>query len=68
MGPTAAEAVGPGGEGGVKDFLAAPADFPPGPVVDGLRGVQPDSGMTVLVVLVFEEKLAERAGLAGRRE
>lgn len=68
MGTAAAEAVGPGGEGGVEDFLASPADFPPGAVVDGLRGVQPDSGMAVLVVVVVEEKLAERAGLAGRRK
>jgi hypothetical protein len=45
-------------------LLAAGADFPPGAVVDGLGGVQADSGMAVPGVVVGEEKVAELAGFA----
>ena len=38
-------------------------DVPGGAVVDGRRGVQPDAGMAVGVVVVGEEDVAEAAGL-----
>lgn len=57
------EPVRAGGAGGVEDFLAVSADFPAGAVVNGLRGVEADSGMAVLVVVIAEEQDAERADL-----
>jgi hypothetical protein len=36
--------------------------------VHGGRGVQPDAGVTVNVVVVIEERGAERAGVCDRAE
>jgi hypothetical protein len=57
------EAFRAGGVGVVEDLLAAGLDRPGGAVVDRGGGVQPDPGMPVLVVVVGEEDVAERACL-----
>ena len=54
---------GGGGVGRVQGELALSADLAGGAVVDAGGGVQPDAGVAVLVVVVGEELLGERAGV-----
>ena len=68
MGSAVAEAFGAGGVGSVQGGLALGADLGGGAVVDAGGGVQPDPGMAVLVVVVGEELLGERAGVGQRPE
>ena len=58
------EAVGTRGVGRVEDLLAAGLDGAGSAVVDGLGGVQADSGVAVLGVVVGKEQVAELACLA----
>ena len=57
-----------GGVGGVEGDGALGADLGGGAVVDRRRGVQPDAGVAVDVVVVIEERGAERAGVFDRAE
>src|SRR5271166_1248622 len=49
--------------GGVQHGLALLLDRGRGADMDRVRGVQPDPGMPVLVVVIGEEHAAERAGV-----
>ena len=57
-----------GGVGGVEGDGPLGADLAGGAVVDRRRGVQPDAGVAVDVVVVIEERGAERAGVFDRAE
>ena len=57
-----------GGVGGVEGGGALGADLAGGAVVDRRWGVQPDAGVAVDVVVVIEERHAERAGVLDRAE
>ena len=56
------------GAGGVQHGLALVLDRGRGAGMDRVRGVQPDPGMPVLVVVIGEEHAAERAGVLQRPE
>jgi len=58
-----AEAIRAGGIGGVQGGGALGADLTGGAVVDRGGGVQADAAVPVLVVVVGEERLAERSGV-----
>jgi hypothetical protein len=60
---TSVEPFGVAGVGGGEDLGAVGADGLGGSEVDGCRGVQSEPGVVVLVVVVVEELLAERAGV-----
>lgn len=62
------EPVGVGGVGVAEGLLALWADLRGGAVVHRCRGVQADAGVAVLVVVVGEELLAERARVCGGSE
>lgn len=49
--------------GGVEGGLAVCLDLIGGPEVDRRRGVEPDPGMAMVVVVVGEESLAEGPGV-----
>jgi hypothetical protein len=63
-----AEPLGVGGVGGVEGLLSQEPDAVGGAVVDRGWGVQSDPGMTVLMVVVAEELLAEGAGIGKAAE
>jgi hypothetical protein len=54
--------------GCVEGVLPLGAALGCGAVVHRSRGVQPDPGVTVLMVVVAEERLAESAGIGQRPE
>jgi hypothetical protein len=58
-----AEPGGVGGVGGVEGELALGAHLDGGAVVDRCRCVVADAGVAVVVVVVGEERLAERPGV-----
>jgi len=58
-----AESFGVAGMGGVQDDGAVRADLVRGAVVHRGRGVQAEGLVTVDVVVVVEERLAERSGV-----
>ena len=66
--------AGPGGSGGsfgvggVERELAALLDQSPRPVMNRLGRVEPDPGMTVLIVVVCEEAAKEDTGVVDTRE
>ena len=62
------EPGGVGGVGGVEGRGALGADLVGGAVVDRGGGVQADAGVTMDVVVVLEERGAERAGVVDRPE
>lgn len=64
----ASESVGVGGVGGVEGAGSVGADLGGGAVVDRGGGVQVDAGVPVFVVVVGEERLAERPGVLDRAE
>ena len=57
------EPLGVAGVGGGEDLCAVSADLLSGSEVDGSGGVQSESGVVVLVVVVVEDLGAERAGV-----
>jgi len=57
-----------GGVGGVEGGGPLPADLLGGAVVHRGRGVQADPGVAVHVVVVLEERRAERSGVLDRAE
>ena len=65
---TVAEPAGVGGVGGVEGLGPAGPDLGGGAVVHGGGRVQPDPGMTVVMVVVLEERFAEDAGVFDRAE
>jgi hypothetical protein len=68
FGPAVSEPCGVGGVGGVEGVLSLGAHLGGGAVVDRRRGVIADAGMTVVVVVVREECLAEGSGVGDRPE
>ena len=64
VGPAVAEPGGVGGVGGVEGDGPLGADLAGGAVVDRRRGVQPDAGVAVHMVVVIEER---RRRTPGRR-
>src|SRR6266581_9286205 len=67
-GGAAGEAPRVRGAGGVQHGLASVLDRVRGADMDRVRGVQPDPGMPVLVVVIGKEHAAERAGVLQRPE
>ena len=57
------EPLGVAGVGGGEDVGAVGADLLGSSEVDGRGGVQPETGVAVLVAVVGEELVAERAGV-----
>src|SRR3546814_20231808 len=62
------ESFGAGGVGSVEDGLASGSDGGVAAVVDVGGGVEPDAGVAVVVVVVSEEPVAERAGVVDAGE
>ena len=59
----AGEALRVRGAGGVQHGLALVLNRGRGADMDRVRGVQPDPGMPVIMIIVIEECTAERAGI-----
>ena len=68
FGPAMPESCRVRGVGGVEGDGALFTDFGGGAVVDRGRGVQPDAGVAVDVVVVVEERFAERSRVGDRAE
>src|SRR3546814_25750 len=58
-----AESFGTCGVGGIEDDLAGGSDLVGAAVVNVGGGVEPDAGVAVVVVVVLEERVAERPGV-----
>src|ERR1700681_2716754 len=67
-GSATTEPAGVGGVGGVEGHYSSGADFGGGAVMDRRRGVQTDPGVTVVMVVIVEERLAEHPGIGDRSE
>src|SRR3546814_2877612 len=57
------ESFGSCGVGGIEDDLAGGSDLVGAAVVNVAGGVEPDAGVAVVVVVVLEERVAERPGV-----
>ena len=68
LGSAVPESCRVGGVGGVEGDGTLGADLAGGAVVHRRWGVQPDAGVAVDVVVVIEERDAERAGVFDRAE